>query len=459
MATALDDSGTTLLKVPPHSIEAERSVLGGLMLNENAWERVSERIAAEDFYLSDHRIIYKCMMGLADNNKPLDIITVSESLESLGELENVGGLALISDLVDSTPTADNILNYAEIVRERATMRSLITVAQDIAESGFNPQGRDSATLLDQAESQVFAIGDSRPGGAGPERINPILSRTLDRINLLSKAGDSLTGVSTGFQDIDKMTSGLQESDLIIVAGRPSMGKTAFMMNMVEAAVMLEDAPMPALVFSLEMSGESLAMRLLSSLSRVDQSKIRTGQVEGHWESIASTLQLLRDRPLFIDDTPALTPNEIRSRARRVAREHGKLGLIVIDYLQLMEVSESVDNRVNEISKISRALKAIAKEFDCPLVAGSQLNRSLEQRSNRRPTMSDLRESGAIEQDADVIMAIYRDEVYDETAEKGAAEVIILKQRNGPIGTVGLRFYGQYTKFAGLEDTTDRYDDF
>ncbi|MCH7742560.1 MAG: replicative DNA helicase [Proteobacteria bacterium] len=449
MATAPDDTTATLLKVPPHSIEAERSVLGGLMLDDDAWDTIAGRLVAEDFYRGDHRTIYRCMYQLVEQNNPLDIITISESLEEVNELENVGGLAYISELADGTPTASNIKAYADIVQERATVRKLIAAAHDIADSGFNPQGRDSATLIDQAESRVFKIGDERPNRGGPQAIRPLLAKAVERIDELFQTKGALTGVSTGFRDIDDITSGLQASDLVIVAGRPSMGKTSFMMNMAESAVISEGKPV--LIFSLEMPADSLILRMLSSLGRIDQSKIRSGQLsDDDWPRLTSAVTLLNDKPLFVDDTAALTPNEIRSRARRVAREFGPLGMIVVDYIQLMQVSGTPENRAGEISEISRSLKAIAKEFNCPLVAGSQLNRSLEQRPDKRPIMSDLRESGAIEQDADVIMAIYRDEVYHEEAEKGVAEIIILKQRNGPIGKKRLTFEGRYTKFEDRE---------
>ncbi len=425
------------------------------MLDENAWDAVSAKVSAEDFYRSDHRTIFRCMIDLVERNQPLDIITISETLEGVGELDNVGGMAFISDLAGSTPTASNIVAYADIVRERATVRNLISVAHEIADSGFNPEGRSSSELINEAESKVFRIADERPSTGGPEPVRPLLTKTIERIDLLFQNKGALTGVSTGFRDIDDMTSGMQPSDLIIIAGRPSMGKTAFMMNIAEAAVISDGAPV--LVFSMEMPSDSLVMRMLSSLGRIDQSKIRTGQLgDDDWPRLTSAVTLLSDKPLFIDDTPALTPNEIRSRARRVAREHGKLGMILIDYLQLMRVAGNSENRAGEISEISRSLKAIAKEFDCPLIAGSQLNRGLEQRPDKRPVMSDLRESGAIEQDADVIMAIYRDEVYHEDAEKGVAEIIILKQRNGPIGKKKLAFVGQYTKF---EDLAVGYDDY
>ncbi len=425
------------------------------MLDDNAWDNISGALAAEDFYRSDHRIIYRVMADLIERNNPLDIITISEALEGIGELENVGGLAYISDLASSTPTASNIHAYAQIVRERATVRSLISVAHDIADSGFNPDGRDSATLIDEAESKVFKISDDRPSNGGPESVRPLLTRAVERIDVLFQTKGALTGISSGFRDIDEMTSGLQPADLIIVAGRPSMGKTSFMMNIAESAVISGESPV--LVFSMEMPSDSLVLRMLSSLGRIDQTKIRTGQLgDDDWPRLTSAVTLLNDKPLFIDDTPALSPNEIRSRARRVAREHGSIGMILLDYIQLMQVSGTSENRAGEISEISRSLKGIAKEFNCPVIAGSQLNRSLEQRPDKRPIMSDLRESGAIEQDADVIMAIYRDEVYHEDAEKGIAEIIVLKQRNGPIGRKKLAFVGQYTKF---EDLAVGYDDY
>jgi replicative DNA helicase len=430
-------------------------VLGGLMLDDNAWDNISGSLAAEDFYRSDHRIIYRVMVDLVEKNHPLDIIIISEALEGIGELENIGGLAYISDLASSTPTASNIHAYAQIVRERSTVRSLISVAHEIADSGFNPDGRNSATLIDEAESKVFKISDDRPSSGGPESVRPLLTRAVERIDVLFQTKGALTGISSGFRDIDEMTSGLQPADLIIVAGRPSMGKTSFMMNIAESAAISGESPV--LVFSMEMPSDSLVLRMLSSLGRIDQTKIRTGQLgDDDWPRLTSAVTLLNDKPLFIDDTAALSPNEIRSRARRVAREHGKLGMILLDYIQLMQVSGTTENRAGEISEISRSLKSIAKEFDCPVIAGSQLNRSLEQRPDKRPIMSDLRESGAIEQDADVIMAIYRDEVYHEDAEKGIAEIIILKQRNGPIGKKKLAFVGQYTKF---EDLAVGYDDY
>ena len=426
------------------------------MLDDNAWDRVAEFLTADDFYRSDHRIIFRCMASLAEQNKPLDIVTIAEALDGAGELDNVGGMSYLSELANSTPTASNVRAYGEIVSERATMRHLISVGNEIADSGFNPQGRDAATLIDNAESKVFQIADSRPSQGGPAGIRPLLTRAVERIDELFQTKGALTGLSTGFRDIDEMTQGLQKGDLVIIAARPSMGKTSLMMNMAEDAVIRGDAPV--LVFSLEMPADSLIMRTLSSLGNINQGKIRSGQLEDDdWPRLTSAVTMLNDRPLFIDDTGGLSPNELRSRARRVAREHGNLGLIVVDYLQLMQVPGNTENRATEISEISRMLKSIAKEFDCPLIAGSQLNRGLEQRHDKRPIMSDLRESGAIEQDADLIIAIYRDEVYHEdTPDKGIAEAIILKQRNGPIGTRKLKFFGQYTKF---EDLAQGYDDY
>jgi replicative DNA helicase len=446
---------TSILKVPPHSIEAEQSVLGGLLLDNDRWDAISSVVTAEDFYRNDHRLIFRCMNQLIEENKPVDVVTVSEALSLLNELENAGGMSYLADLANNTPTASNIGAYAHIVQERAVVRKLISVAHEISESGFNPQGRDSATLIDEAESKVFQIADNRPVTGGPQPIRPILTKAVERIDELFQKKGALTGLSTGFREIDSMTSGLQPADLIIIAGRPSMGKTSLAMNMAEHAAINEKCNV--VMFSMEMPADSLIMRMLSSLGRINQSSIRTGQLgDDDWPRLTSAVTLLTETPLFIDDTAALTPNEIRSRCRRLVREHGDLGMIVVDYLQLMRVAGTVENRTGEISEISRSLKAIAKEFHCPLVALSQLNRSLEQRPDKRPIMSDLRESGAIEQDADVIMAIYRDEVYHEDAEKGLSEVIFLKQRNGPIGRRKLIFIGQYTKF---EDLAMGYEDY
>jgi len=426
------------------------------MLDSDAWDRVSALITGDDFYRSEHRPIFRAMEGLVGQNKPLDIVTLAESLELQGELDTVGGLTYLTELASSTPTASNVAAYAEIVQERSTVRKLIGVAHEIAESGINPQGRDSARLIDEAESKVFKIGDERPSRGGPEGVRPLLTKAIEKIDELYLTKGALTGISSGFQDLDAITSGLQPSDLVIIAGRPSMGKTALMMNIAESAVI--SGSKPVLVYSLEMPSHSLVMRMLSSLGRIDQTKIRNGQLsDDDWPRLTSAVTLLNDKPLFVDDTPGLTPNEMRSRTRRIVREHGPVGMIVVDYLQLMQTSGTPENRAVEISEISRSLKSIAKEFDCPVIAGSQLNRGLEQRTDKRPIMSDLRESGAIEQDADLIMAVYRDEVYHEdTPDKGIAEIIILKQRNGPIGRKKLAFMGQYTKF---EDLARDYEDY
>ncbi len=452
----LDDISS--LKVPPHSLEAERSVLGGLMLDDddhNAWDKVSPLLSKEDFYRSDHRAIFQCITDLVDQRQPLDVLIVSEALAATGELENIGGLEYITALVESTPSVTNIRAYAEIVRERATARRLVAVAHEIADSGFNPGGRTSAELVDEAESKVFKITDDRPSMGGPEHVRPLLTRVVEGIDQRFQTGGALTGISTGFSDIDAITLGLQRSDLVVVAGRPSMGKTALMMNMAEKAAMSGEDPV--LVFSMEMPADSLVLRMLASLGRINQGKLRSGQLgDDDWPRLTSSITLLNDKPLYIDDTPALTPNDIRSRARRIVREHGKLGMLVVDYIQLMQVTGRPENRTTEISEISRSLKNIAKEFECPVIAGSQLNRGLEQRPDKRPIMSDLRESGAIEQDADVIMGIYRDEVYHEdSADQGIAEILILKQRNGPVGRRKLAFAGEFTRFDDLEG---RYDE-
>ena len=400
--------------------------------------------------MPEHRLIFEAIAKLAEKNRPIDALTIYEQLDVMGEQENAGGVSYLSELAASAASASNVVAYAEIIRERAVLRHLIQVAGEISESARQPAGRSVSEILDAAESKVFKISEDRPSRGGPQDVRHYLDLALERIDHLYQSDSELTGLSTGFRELDRMTAGLQPADLVIVAGRPSMGKTSFAMCMVEAAVIKGDAP--TLVFSMEMPGEAIVMRMLSSLGRIDQTKVRTGKLSSEdWPRLTSAFQLLNDRPLYIDDTPALTPTEMRSRARRVARQHGgKLGLIMVDYLQLMQVSGTSENRAGEISEISRSMKALAKELHCPVIALSQLNRSLEQRPNKRPVMSDLRESGAIEQDADVICFIYRDEVYNENSEsKGVAEIIIGKQRNGPIGTTRLAFLGQYTRFEDL----------
>jgi replicative DNA helicase len=445
-----NDRETAQLKMPPHSLEAEQSVLGGLMLDNSSWDTVSERLVADDFYRHEHRLTFNAMTELAESSHPLDVVTLSEALERRDQLESVGGLAYLAELARNTPSASNIRAYADIVRERATLRKLIQASRQIADSAYSPEGRLPDELVNEAERLVFQISESRPKFGGPIGMSDLLTKAVDRIDELFNMKGQMTGISTGFRDLDDMTSGLQPSDLVIIAGRPSMGKTTFAMNLVEHAVVSNDKPV--VVFSMEMPAESLMLRVLSSLGRIDQTRVRTGQLEDEdWPRLTSAVNLLKDRQLFIDDTPALSPNELRTRARRIAREHGNIGLVMIDYLQLMQVPGLSENRTAEISEISRSLKGLAKEFGCPVVALSQLNRSLEQRPNKRPVMSDLRESGAIEQDADVIAFVYRDEVYnsDNPDNKGLAELIIGKQRNGPIGTVHMAFIGKYTRFEDL----------
>lgn len=446
-----DDRDVARIKMSPHSPEAEQSVLGGLLLSADGWDAVAEAVSANDFYRPSHRLIFRQIAILAEAGNPVDVITVADKLTANGELDAAGGLAYLAELAGNTPSASNIRAYAQVVRERSSLRSLIEVAQDIAESGFNPEGRSSTDLIDEAERLIMQISEQGPKSGGPQEVNPLLQSALGRIEELFNSGGDITGLTTGYTDLDGMTSGLQPSDLIIVAGRPSMGKTSFAMNLVETAVLSQEKPI--LVFSMEMPAESLIIRMLSSLGRIDQTRIRNGKLEQEdWPKLSAAITKLKDVPLYIDDTAALTPTEVRSRARKVAREfgEGELGMIMLDYMQLMQVAGTSEGRTAEISEISRSMKAIAKEFKCPVVALSQLNRALEGRPNKRPVNSDLRESGAIEQDADVIMFIYRDEVYNEDSpDKGVAEIIIGKQRNGPIGTCRLAFIGEFTRFENL----------
>ena len=437
------------LNIPPHSLEAEQSVLGGLLLDNETWDRVAEKTVAEDFYSRSHRLIFETIGALIELGEPVDLITLSEALENDQKLDDAGGFVYLAEMMKNTPSAANITAYADIVRERAVTREMISVANEIAEGGYDTQGRSSAELLDFAETKVFAIAEKRANKSeGPESLHSVLEKTVDRIEkLCSTETGGVTGVPSGFADLDKMTAGLQKSDLIIVAARPSMGKTTFAMNLAEHAAMTQDKP--ALIFSLEMPADQIMMRMLASLGRIDQTKIRTGQLDDEdWARMSSTMGLLIENgKMFIDDAAGLTPTEVRSRARRIHRDHGGISMIMIDYLQLMRAPQFSDNRTLEIAEISRSLKALAKELQVPVVALSQLNRGLEQRSDKRPINSDLRESGSIEQDADLIMFIYRDEVYHDDSEfKGMAEIIIGKQRNGPIGRVPLTFQGQYSRF-------------
>ncbi|WP_205186145.1 replicative DNA helicase [Burkholderia sp. LMG 13014] len=437
------------LKVPPHSVEAEQSVLGGLLLDNAAWDRIADFLSQGDFYRYDHRIIYEHIGRLIASTRPADVVTVYEALTTSGKADDVGGLAYLNALAQNTPSAANIRRYAEIVRDRAVLRRLVSVADEISADAFNPQGKEVRQLLDEAESKVFSIAeDGARGNQGFLEIGPLLTQVVERIDTLYHTANpsDVTGTPTGFVDLDRMTSGMHGGELIIVAGRPSMGKTAFSMNIGEYVAV--EYGLPVAVFSMEMPGTQLVMRMLGSIGRLDQHRMRTGRLtDEDWPKLTHAVQKMSEAQLFIDETGGLNPMELRSRARRLARQCGKLGLIIVDYLQLMSGSSQGENRATEISEISRSLKSLAKELDVPVIALSQLNRGLEQRPNKRPVMSDLRESGAIEQDADVILFIYRDEVYNpDSPDKGTAEIIIGKQRNGPIGPVRLTFLGQYTKF-------------
>ena len=440
------------LRVPPHSVEAEQSLLGGLLLDNQAWEKIADLVSVDDFYRDDHRRIFRHIGKLIEASRPADVVTVLESIEASEDKDKTGGIAYLGSLSQNTPSALNIRRYAELVRERAVQRKLAQVATDIAEIALSPSGKDVGQLLDEAETRILEIGEQGARNRiGFEEIQPVLARVMERIDFLYHRDNpsDVTGVATGFVDLDEKTAGLQEGDLIIVAGRPSMGKTAFALNMAENVAV--DNGLPVAIFSMEMGGTQLAMRMLGSIARVDQHRMRTGRLnDEEWGKLSSAMGKLHDAPIFIDETAALNALELRSRARRLRRQCGKLGLIVVDYLQLMSGSNqaSSENRATEISEISRGLKALAKELNVPVVALSQLNRALEQRNDKRPMMSDLRESGAIEQDADVILFIYRDEVYfpEKPDSRGKAEVIIGKQRNGPIGTVHLTFLGQHTRF-------------
>ena len=440
-----DSDSPESLKVPPQSVEAEQSVLGGLLIDNSRWDQVADRLRSGDFYRREHQLIFKAITLLADDSQPADVVTVSEQLEKMGELQNAGGMEYLGSLANNTPSSANIGAYANIVRDRSLMRSLITVSTDIANTAYFPEGRKAVEILDKAEQRILEISDSNARSGGFVPIKGLLKDTVDRIDELYRADNPITGVPTGFTDFDEMTSGLQAADLIIVAGRPSMGKTSLAMNLAENAAV--GSKVPVAIFSMEMPGEQLAMRMMSSLGRINAHRVRTGQLgDDDWPRLTSAVSMLAETPIYIDDSPGLTPMEVRARARRLHREHG-LGLVVVDYLQLMQTGEASENRATEISLITRSLKGLAKELSVPVIALSQLNRSLEQRPNKRPVMSDLRESGAIEQDADVIVFIYRDEVYNEDSpDKGTAEIIIGKQRNGPTGTVRLTFLGEYTRF-------------
>jgi replicative DNA helicase len=450
--SAPPDPQLAALRVPPHSIEAEQSVLGGLLLDNAAWDRIGDMVSVDDFYRDDHRRIFRHIARLIGDAKPADVVTVAEAIESSEDRDKTGGLGYLAVLAQNTPSAANIRRYAEIVRERSVLRHLVTTASEISDNAFSPAGKDVAQILDEAESKILEIAElGSRGRQGFVELQPLLAQVMERIDALyhRENPSDVTGVPTGFADLDSMTSGLQEGDLVIVAGRPSMGKTAFSLNIAEYIAV--EQRLPVAVFSMEMSGTQLAMRMLGSVGRLDNHKLRTARLtDDDWGRLTHAVSKLHDAPMHIDETPALNPLELRARARRLHRQYGRLGLVVIDYLQLMSGSSQGENRATEISEISRSLKGLAKELKVPVIALSQLNRSLEQRPNKRPVMSDLRESGAIEQDADVILFIYRDEVYNpDSPDKGKAEIIIGKQRNGPIGTVALTFLGQYTRFENF----------
>ncbi len=447
------DDEVARLRVPPHSNEAEQSVLGGLLLDNLAWDRAADLLTESDFYRYEHRLIFTAMGALINASKPADVITVFEQLQTHGKADECGGLSYLNALAQSVPSAANIRRYAEIVRERAVLRKLIGAADEIATQAFNTQGRAVSQILDEAEGRIFKIGEegsrSKTGFQGIDRL---VADLIDRVNELAENGaEDVTGVRTGFYDLDKYTAGLQKGDLLVLAARPSMGKTAFALNIAEHVAVQEG--LPVLVFSMEMGASQLALRMVGSLGRIDQSNLRTGRLQNdEWERLSEAVDRLGRVQLFIDETPALNSAELRARARRMARQFGgTLGLVVVDYLQLMSGnSSSEENRATEIGEISRGLKALAKELQCPVIALSQLNRSVESRTDKRPMMSDLRESGAIEQDADVIMFIYRDEYYNkESKEPGVAEIIIGKQRNGPTGTLKLTFLKPLTKFDNM----------
>jgi replicative DNA helicase len=434
------------LKVPPHSIEGEQAVLGGLLLSPRAYDQVADIVTETDFYREDHRLIFRAIDELNHKNRACDAVTVTEWFESHGLVDQVDGGAYISQLAANTPSAANVRAYAEIVRERSILRQLVDVGADITSGAFASDGRDSRELLEEAERKVFAIADQDlRTGASFVPIQQAIKDAIDKLNELAAHEGEITGIPTGFKDLDEKTAGLQDSDLIIVAGRPSMGKTTLAMNIAESAAIKHEVPVA--IFSMEMSAQQLVRRMFSSLGQIDQNKLRTGNLDDlDWPKLTSAMNLLHKSHIFIDETPSLSPAELRARARRLSREHN-IGLIVVDYLQLMAVPGTRENRATEIAEISRSLKAIAKELHLPVIALSQLNRALEQRPNKRPVMADLRESGSIEQDADLIVFIYRDEVYnEETPDKGKAEIIIGKHRNGPTGTVLLTFQGHWLRF-------------
>ncbi len=446
------DAQIAALRLPPHSVEAEQSLLGGLLLDNAAWDKIADIVDPSDFYRDDHRRIFLHIRKLVETGRPADVVTVFESIENANEVDQTGGLAYLGEIANATPSAANIRRYAEIVHERAVLRKLVTAGDEIAGAALNPAGRDVKSLLDLAEQKVFEIAESgQRSTRGFQAITPLLGEVVERIELLYKRENpsDITGLATGFHDLDRMTSGLQPGDMIVVAGRPSMGKTAFALNIAEHVGM--ELKKPVAIFSLEMSGPQLAMRFLASAGRLDQTKIRTGRLsDDDWEKMTVALGKLHEAPIHIDETGAINASDLRARARRLHRQCGPLSLIIIDYLQLMTAVKDGENRATEISEISRSIKALAKELQVPVIALSQLSRKVEERNDKRPLMSDLRESGAIEQDADIVLMMYREEYYKpDTTEKGVAEVIIGKHRNGPTGTVKLTFLGEYTRFENF----------
>ena len=445
------DSQIAQLRVPPHSIEAESSVLGGLLLDNQAWDRVNDLLVDNDFYRHEHKLIFTAIGNLINGSKPADVITVFEYLQNQGNSDSTGGLSYLNSLAQYVPSASNIRRYAEIVRERGILRKLVTASDDIATNAFNPQGRPVDKILDEAEQKIFNIGEEGSRHKqGFQSMDTLVIELMDRVQEMADNPNDITGVPTGFYDLDRMTSGLQAGDLVVLAARPSMGKTAFAVNIAEHVALNEG--LPVAIFSMEMGASQLAVRVVGSIGRIDQGHLRTGKLsDEEWPRLADAIDRLRTVSLHIDETPGLTPSELRANARRLARQCGKLGLIVVDYLQLMSGSTTGgDNRATELGEISRGLKMLAKELQCPVIALSQLNRSVEQRTDKRPMMSDLRESGAIEQDADIIMFIYRDDYYNkESKDPGIAEIIIGKQRNGPTGTVRLTFLKPLTRFESL----------
>jgi replicative DNA helicase len=453
------DSQVAALKLPPHSIEAEQSLIGGLLIDNAAWDRIGDVVRETDFYRDDHRRIFRHIGKLIQQGRPADVVTVYESIEQSNEVDQTGGLGYLGEIANATPSAANIRRYAEIVHERGILRQLVTVGDEIAGNALNPAGRDVKTLLDDAEQRIFQIAEAgNRSNNGFVAIQPLLGEVVERMEtLLARDSQSdITGVATGFADLDRLTSGLQPGDMVVVAGRPSMGKTAFALNIAEHVGV--ELRLPVAIFSLEMSGPQLATRFLSSVGRIDQTKLRTGRLtDDEWDRMTVALGKLHEAPIHIDETGAINSTDLRARARRLHRQFGKLGLIIIDYLQLMSSNRDGDNRATEISEISRSIKALAKELQVPIIALSQLSRKVEERNDKRPLMSDLRESGAIEQDADIIMMMYREEYYKpDTQDKGMAEVIITKHRNGPTDTVRLTFLGEYTKFENFASGSASY---